>query len=37
MEAKTSVMVAILMVNNPQGMLTENEQNLILKELVSVA
>jgi hypothetical protein len=30
-EAKTSVMVAILMENNPQSMLTENEQNLILQ------
>jgi hypothetical protein len=36
MEAKTSVMVTILLENNPQSMLTENEQNLILKELVYV-
>jgi hypothetical protein len=33
-KAKTSVMVAILMENNPKGMLTENEKNLIFKQLV---
>jgi hypothetical protein len=33
-EAKTSVMEAILMENNPQGMLTEKEENLILKQLI---